>query len=195
MRAEIALFLSETASIEMQALLQSAFPIFEVAQAADPEERMLELLMADGDVAKGDTLSGIIGIVSDVMTYFLSEHQIVMDNEAPLEVLIKVADSIMGIQDYADASTIIRICESQSSNEDKFSEMVELVSNVHHTVILQYLDSVSTDLIKAVVIMHKDEDDKMVTNSSSADTNLGNAIIDALDKLNSFNPIAVTVGG
>lgn len=194
MRAEIALFLSESASIEVQALLESAFPIFDVAQAGDPEERMLEILMADGDVAKGDTLSSIMGITSDVMAYFLSEHQIVMNEETPLEVMIKTASAVMGIQNYDDASTLIRICESQISNEDKFAEMAELVSNIHHTVVLQHLESVSSDLIKAVFIMHKDEDDKMVATGNAINLKLNAEIISALEELNNFKPIAGTAG-
>ncbi len=161
MLAEIEIFINDNYSVEKIDLITRLFDLLDTLTEEDYQGRYLELLMDDSPAA-GDVADNFTALLNDNLEYLFKLYEIQPNEEATLEDLITILESIKAIEEYTDSSLIIRTIEAADDSVDAFANLIASVaSTLDATKVYRVIDSVSPSFINKLkeINIDKDEED------------------------------------
>ena len=119
------------------------------------EDALTAIAMEAENYESVDIPAAIYAKTVEYMLYLLQNHEIKLIDNAALEDIVKIANTVWLVQDWIDHDSIVRITESDGSPEEKFSDIVALVEVAESISILNVLDSVSDAFIESLQELHQ----------------------------------------
>lgn len=151
MRDELQLFVNENFSLEKQFLIKKAFSIFEDYELGDYDTPFMELLSEFDSKDYFETLLEFENLIRNTLLTVLKEHAIILNEECDLETIIEISSGIHEIQYYEDKETILRIIETDYSDEEKLATLLNLVTLLSVDKILINIEQLDNNIFNLIV--------------------------------------------
>lgn len=103
-------------------------------------------------------------IVNDIEYVLLTGVKIALNNFSifsssyDLELLVNIIESITLVEEYEDFGTVLAICGSDQSDEERLAELLALVSSYEFVDFIKVIDSVSHRLLERIENLFSDEE-------------------------------------
>lgn len=150
MRDELQLFVNEQYSPEKTALLKNIFSIFDDFQLSDYDEPFMDLI---SQFDSSDTTTIVLDfelLARNSLVVILREHGIVVNVDILTETLIEICTGIHEIQYYEDKDSIIRILETEYSDEERIGELLKLVTTLSVDQVLNNIESLDNNIFRLI---------------------------------------------
>lgn len=102
-------------------------------------------------------LHSVDTLLHGVYLQVIGEFGVVVDNEAPLEVLTDILEALHRIDDYEDHETIYSMCQAPEGVEVALADIMNLMGAYPPDVYLTHLTRVSPSLLDRIESLHSEE--------------------------------------
>lgn len=149
---ELRIFLMDNATNEERDLVTDAFSIFDDYYPPSIREGYEEYLFTQDEtlVDTGEALNNIVTLTRYYLLNLLQTHEVIVNEEIDLKRLLTITEGLLAINIYEDTQTILDILNLDIDNEEKFSEIVSLMTDMSASDILIELESVSDALLTRI---------------------------------------------
>lgn len=144
------MFIKQSYTPEKVDTLLESFDILEDAQIEAYEDAFFDILMQHGD----KEITGVPGEIEDLMIRFLLDimvqHGVEISEDTPLSVMNAICDGLLGIQYYMSSDDISLVLESALDEEEKLSQILELVNGLDQHRALAAFERVDPGLLTKI---------------------------------------------
>jgi hypothetical protein len=163
-------YLKEASTPEYTFLTQEALELLERLEYPDYQDAYEQLISSEPDISVPDMVLKIDAVTKAYMNTILVNHDVQIDQDAALGILVKFVRGIVEIQEYDDFDMIKRVCESDDSAEEVFCELMSLVLIDTVEELLPYVTSVSDMLIRRLSeLVKRQKPDVSIKDESNRD--------------------------
>lgn len=143
-------YLKQNAMPELLVALREAHQAFERIDFPNYQEVFLDLIMVDDENDHGDTLLEIVKLTKTIQRQILREHDIVLRNEASIDMLTTFINGVLDLQDYEDKDAIWQTANLDGDPEEVFAELLTLVTPLTADDLLVEIETVSDMLVMRI---------------------------------------------
>jgi len=143
-------YLLDSAPIEMYDMIEAAHKSFDRVNLADYQDAYIDILMAEDQVALGDTLTGIINLTLELQRQVLGEQGITLKPEATISMHTVFINGILDLFDYSDKVMVADTVEQNKDPIEIFAELIDLVSILTADELMVELESVDQFCISTI---------------------------------------------
>lgn len=172
MNESIADYIEKTFTVEMQEILRKGFALFERLNLETPEAFILNIL---NDIENADTVfvsTNVIGIVEGTCIQLEKSFgfELAGVDGMTLEQRIDFIRGYVDLEDYLDHDMVVRICETDSNDEEKLAEAVALTADYGEETLLSFIMKVDESALKTLQRLHLRETPNEEKNEDLAPT-------------------------
>lgn len=166
---ELRIFLVDNVAGEVYDLMVRAFDLFDDFYGPDIRNPFEELLFTQDEsmVDTGDAAQAIVGLARYYLLKILQDHEIKINDEIDTLRLIKISEGVRDIQNYEDHETILNILNLELDSEEKFAELLSLVTDMDTSELLLELEEVP-DVLFVRLKAHLAQEPQSDASASSA---------------------------
>jgi len=131
--------------------------VFKLVQDYEIEQFEPELtdLAMSAEMYEPDDIADLFHTkIFNYLKTIIGMHDIQINENSPLGDLIVIAESIQALQQWDDHDAIVRITEVNNEPEEKFAELIHMVSHVSETAVFTMVDYISPAFIKKLQEIH-----------------------------------------
>lgn len=157
---EVIYVLDNYVPVEQRESMEKYFSFQEKMNIEYIQDDYIQLVQEEDKMDREVFMDQIFGIARDTCNDILKEHGIEFNKDsAELSFLIEMVDAMNNLGNYEDSITVMRVLESHYLPEEKFSEILALVSPYTVEAILSRLESVDPAIFKAISSIYSTEED------------------------------------
>jgi hypothetical protein len=169
MRSEFEDYVKDNYSEHIADLLNQSFELFDEYDLPEYQEQYTGLLMTADNSDTQAVRDDFYGQAVKDLELILKSHDIEVFEETPLEVILEIVRAIRTLQDYSDKQEINHIVNELADNEEKFCELLELVTPFTTDYFLSHVQKVSKALLE-LIASQTEESAYFEDNDSDVDT-------------------------
>jgi hypothetical protein len=143
-------YLNDACTPELRSAVEAAHAVFERINLQNYDDGFEEILMTDDSTDQGESTQHIVDLTNKLLRKILAEHTVVLAYEASMEVLVKAVEGILDLQDYEDRNAIVGITNLDLNPQEKFAELMALVTSMSVEEWLLEVEEVGPTLITRV---------------------------------------------
>ena len=149
---ELRIFLIDNVSPEVYDLINQAFEIFDDIYPPNLRDRFEEILYTQDEslVDTGTPALAVVALTRQYLLNILKEHSITLNEDIDLNRLVKFVQALLDIQEYEDHETIINILNLDIDKEEKFAEIISLVTEFDASELLLEIEAISSSLLDRI---------------------------------------------
>lgn len=174
--------LSQATTPELKDSLERAHRLFERIELPDYESAFEELLELDGDADACATVQAVVELTRELQGKILAQHLVTLSEDSALDLRSDCIEGLLLLPDYENYQHVLMSLALDIPAEEKFAELLQLVSPHNAQEWLAVIESVSQTLLdrlqEAVQPRVRDERGSGLLNGQ-----MRSARIDALVKL------------
>lgn len=143
-------YLTGAVSPELFDLLVDAHAVFESYSLPDYEDQFDEALMTSDSLALGDTPDLIVKQTHECLDFILDEHGIRLIDFTPLNIKNEILRAIQAIVNFEDRAAILGVVDLDLLAEEKFAELLTVLTGFEAENYLPYLEYVTPLLFNRI---------------------------------------------
>lgn len=148
---EVDSFLSVIATPEYRAMATECLQVFEGFAYTDHAAPLLSAVLVDDTSDHAVVLDNVNGILFEHMDKILQNHHIRLNQDAPLDTYLAVANGIYLMQAWLDKDAIVAMANGDASVEERLAALVNLTTGYSEVKILDSLEEVDDGLLRRLV--------------------------------------------
>lgn len=160
---QIMAYLAGTFSQEMRDEIAASFMVMDAFSYQDLEDDLIDILNdfeADDDDL---TQAKILETVNKHLTKLLQCHQVALFEEASIAIKNQILSVLFRLQKLEDPTPVLRLLETQLSNEEKLAKIVEMYSEATETEVLENLEEVGDGLLSNLMTFLYEVEERLGT--------------------------------
>jgi hypothetical protein len=111
------------------------------------------IILENSDATDTQTLDNIKATITALVIWLLTVHGITLTDDSLLSEKVEILNSVKVINDYSDITAIENILETDKTNEEKVSDIFQLVSIFNTDKILSLLTNVDDRLLNNLTLL------------------------------------------
>lgn len=143
-------YLNDAATHEMRDAIVAAHDSLKNMSLPNYEEGFEELLMLDEPTDAGGTLESIVDLTKSLQHEILKQHEIVLNEDASLDMLTLFVNGVLDITNYEDKNTIYDTTIMGGLPEEIYAELMAIVTDKDVEDLMINISSVSIALINRI---------------------------------------------
>jgi len=155
-------FIGEQFTSEAIDEIKKSIELFDVYNALDYEDKMIELLM-DGNLTSTDQKDGIVKIINDTLDLILEAHTISVYTNTPIYIKNELLSALFLVQHLEDSRPFLIALESQDNDDEILAYILSELSELDVTDVLTAIASFRPAILKQlkVYLQSKDTDSEI----------------------------------
>lgn len=137
----INIFVTSTYTQETQEDIFQALGLFRVFNNTDPFPLIDELLMMESYQEPSSLADSVINVIIAGQEFILDRHGIILNEETTLAFNNVILKTLYQLQRLEDPVPVLKTLESQVSDLEKFSEIMEMFNPIPATTFIQLVDT------------------------------------------------------
>jgi hypothetical protein len=147
MRQEFELFISGNYTQPVIELMHEAFDLLDEFEVPDYEEQYMTLLMTADNSDTAAVRDDFFAQLQGDLKLILQQHQVKLQDETPMSVYVEVVRALRVLEDWEDKASLQVELEQADPCEERFCNLLELVTPYDATYFMAYVESVSLSLL------------------------------------------------
>lgn len=139
---EVKSYLKCIATPEYQALAGEALAVMEDFMYTDHAMAVLSCVSGPDSADEAGVLSALNSLLYEHLSNILTMHHIELNETADLNICVDICRAILLMQSWMDKDRILSLCNAQEEATERFAALVEEVTGVTMTRLLDALESV-----------------------------------------------------
>lgn len=153
MDIEITEYLKATSSPEMAATYEKSFELFNHFNLEDYIQPFDAIYMEVDNYDTTYIQQRFNDVMEDTLRGLLANHGIFVSDEATHEIMNVILEAILDIEHYEDVDMVLSILDSATGDEEKFAEILALLSTVEQEEFMNAIDRVNPGLIRTITTL------------------------------------------
>ena len=142
MREELSMFVNDNYPYGKQDLFHQAFELFDDYEIEDYDTPFMEMMDVFDNSDYATFITNFESAIKNSILSIITDHGITLTEQATLSEILIIAQGILDIQSYEDKESIVRILETDFDDEEKFSELMNLVVTLPVETIAIVIESI-----------------------------------------------------
>lgn len=161
MNNELEALLQTKTSPERAAILRDVANVLEEMSLYNHFVEIENLISLEEQIDPAQLMNEVEGVLLTGLTTVLSNFSI-FTTSTDVEILLSIVKGLRDLEEYEDFETVLTICDSDSTDEERLAELMELVTSFVAEDYLPVLDGVSFRLVEKTRQLFAEKDDQDV---------------------------------
>ena len=147
-------YIGQTYTLEMADNFNAAIALFERLNINSYEAFFLNELAEKENKDSEFLGSSFYYYLTGFVAQFVKEFGFTLLEDVTFENQVKIVSAYVALEDYIDNEAVIRICENDTTDSEKFAEMVALITDIDSDNVLSMIEQVDPASIITVQRIH-----------------------------------------
>lgn len=142
-------YVSENTTPEHYDIISRAYSVIDLIEFPEFDTGVEEIIMTDriGDVDTGGTMSLIDRFFHDILDEILRQFTVKLDVDTDMLFKTVIIEGLIAIESYENVEDIFAVIEQDTDKEEKFADLMALVTEYDASRILIQLEEVEPSLL------------------------------------------------